>query len=347
MEPRRVAQPFYRRPVSSRPCRRVARKIGRGGKTHAGPRVWATSVLLALLLVIVVAHVGEEEQFAALLRRAQPAWLLVALALQAGTYVCAAGVWQRALARQGVHRSLRDLVPLGVAKLFMDQALPSAGLSGTVLVARALRRRGVPHRTGVAAVLAGLIAFHVAYGIAVAAGLMVLWSSRHLNHFVLSLATAFGAVVVAIPAAIYWMSRHPWEHPPRWLERLSPLKSLLDALGDRPSPVLRDRLFLAEGTALQLIVITLDAGTLSAVLAAIGSPTAFTAVFASFAVASVVATLSLLPSGVGSFDAALIAMLRVFGVPVEGGLGAAVLLRGFTLLLPALPGVWLARAEVR
>ncbi len=40
-------------------------------------------------------------------------------------------------------RILKSLIPLGLAKLFTDQAVPSAGLSGTLLVARALKRRGV------------------------------------------------------------------------------------------------------------------------------------------------------------------------------------------------------------
>jgi hypothetical protein len=50
-------------------------------------------------------------------------------------------------------------------KLFMDQAVPSASISGNVLVGRALRRRGLSHRSAVATVVAGLISFYMAYAL--------------------------------------------------------------------------------------------------------------------------------------------------------------------------------------
>jgi glycosyltransferase 2 family protein len=96
---------------------------------------WATGVLLLVAFVAVAAHHTEGRRFAELLRSARPAWLGAAAALQVATYMCAAAVWQRALRRNGgVRRSVRSLVPLGLAKLFADQALPSAGMSGTLLV---------------------------------------------------------------------------------------------------------------------------------------------------------------------------------------------------------------------
>src|SRR6185503_9595414 len=91
-------------------------------------KVWASGLLVVLGVVVVVANLRHGDQFARLLHQAQPAWLLVALALQVGTYLCAAGVWYRALIRQNHRSSIRDLFGLGLAKLFMDQAVPSAGL---------------------------------------------------------------------------------------------------------------------------------------------------------------------------------------------------------------------------
>src|SRR6185503_9990430 len=93
-----------------------------GGKR--GRMVAVTGILLFLVAIGLVVHFEQGQRFAELLKRAQPAWLLVAVALQGATYVCAAGVWQRALVRQGHHRPLYGLVPLGLVKVFMDQALP-------------------------------------------------------------------------------------------------------------------------------------------------------------------------------------------------------------------------------
>src|SRR5262249_55210239 len=56
-----------------------ASRVGRVGR-------WIFGGALLLTLVGVVAHFSDERQFADLLQRAEPAWLVVALGLQALTY---------------------------------------------------------------------------------------------------------------------------------------------------------------------------------------------------------------------------------------------------------------------
>jgi len=239
---------------------------------------------------------------------------------------------------------LGRLVALGLAKVFMDQAVPSAGVSGAMLVARALRRRGLSHREALATVLAGLIAYYISYAIAVLATLVILWSSGHVSRFITTAATGFAVIVVAIPAAILWMTRRAGRFP-GWVRKIGPLRKFLAALGDRPAPVLRNAKFLTEATALQLGLVVFDAATLWALLYAVGASAAPEGVFASFTMASVIATLSPIPSGLGTFDGTMIGMLRAFGVPLEPAFAATVLFRGYTLLLPLLPGFWVARRE--
>jgi uncharacterized protein (TIRG00374 family) len=309
--------------------------------------VLISGVLLLAVVVAVVVHFGEGQEFAQLLKRSRPGWLVVALMLQAGTYVCAAGVWHRALAHQGERRPLLRLIALGLAKVFMDQAVPSAGVSGTMLVARALRHRGLSHRNAIGTVLAGLIAFYIAYGLAVLTTLVILWSTGRVSRLVTTAATGFALIVALVPTVILWMTRKRRTKFPSWLRRIGPLKNFLAALGERPSPVLRNPVFLAEATALQLGVIVLDAATLGAVLVAIGTVPSPAAVFSAFTMGSVIATISPIPGGLGTFDGTVIAMLRVFRVPLEPALAATMLFRGYTLLLPLIPGFWLARSETR
>jgi uncharacterized membrane protein YbhN (UPF0104 family) len=54
-----------------------------------------------------------------------------------------------------------------------------------------------------------------------------------------------------------------------------------------------------------------------------------------------------IPLGLGSFEAVCVSVLGLAGVPVAAGLPATLLLRGFTLWLPMLPGLWLTRRELR
>ena len=132
---------------------------------------------------------------------------------------------------------------------------------------------------------------------------------------------------------------------PRSLRKITPVEKFLAGIGDQPPHVLRDVVFFLEATALQLLLITLDAATLWAILGSLGTTAPAAGVFAAFTMASVVAMISLLPAGLGTFDGTAIALLRAFRVPIAAAVAATVILRGLTFILPLIPGFWLARAE--
>jgi uncharacterized protein (TIRG00374 family) len=92
---------------------------------------------------------------------------------------------------------------------------------------------------------------------------------------------------------------------------------------------------------------SLDAATLWIMLLAMGQDVSFLVAFPSFVVSSIIATLSPIPLGLGIFEASSTGMLSTLGIPVEAALTSTLLLRGFTLWLPMLPGLWLARRELR
>ncbi len=307
---------------------------------------WAAGALLLLALVFVVRHVSDERRLAALARDAEPGWLALAALLQLGTYVCAAAVWHRALAGEPARPRLRQLVPLGLAKLFTDQAVPSAGMSGTLLVARALARRGIPRGRSVAAMLVGLAAFYLAYAVATAAALLALWRLGELDRVLLIPATVLGLVSSAVPAAIFGFGRRLSDHLPSVLKRVPAIREAAAELAEVPLGSLFGLRLGAETVGLQLAVFVLDAATLGAVLLAVGTAVSPGVVFASFVFASVVATLAWVPGGLGTFEGTCVALLSSHGVAVEPALAATLLLRGFTFWLPMLPGLWLARREM-
>ncbi|MEA3366031.1 MAG: lysylphosphatidylglycerol synthase domain-containing protein, partial [Candidatus Hydrogenedentes bacterium] len=98
--------------------------------------MWLFGLLVLAAVILVVLRLGELKRFVELAQQLQWTWIALALVLQGLTYVCATAVWHAALASAGAPHPLRSLVPLGVAKLFTDQTLPSGGISGTVLVVR-------------------------------------------------------------------------------------------------------------------------------------------------------------------------------------------------------------------
>ena len=307
---------------------------------------WLFGGLMLAGVLLVVLHVGELAQFASLLRGAQPGWLLLALAFQAATYPAAAGVWQRTLDAAGAPLPLRSLVPLGIAKLFTDQALPSGGISGAALLVRALARRGVSADAAMQTVLVMLASYYSAYLIVafVALGLLSLY--HRANAALVISATVFAAITIAVPALVLSLKRWGRTGPPAWLRRLPGFKVWFERISTAPTDVLRNKRLLAESLFLQLGVFMLDAATLWIAFRALGAPIGFAVAFVSFVLASVVGTIGLVPLGLGTFEATAVALLHALGVTVEAAFAATLVLRGLTFWLPMLPGVWLARREL-
>jgi uncharacterized protein (TIRG00374 family) len=110
---------------------------------------------------------------------------------------------------------------------------------------------------------------------------------------------------------------------------------------------LRDATLLLSTTLLQILIIALDAATLWIVLAALGTRAHFGICFASFTLSSIIADVAPIPLGLGSFEAALVSLLTITGTGLEAAFAATILLRGLTFWAPMLPGLWLARREIR
>ena len=307
---------------------------------------WAIGLITLTFVILVVLRRGDIERFAELARAARPIWLLLACLAQTGTYLCAAGVWHRALLHSGHRKSLATLVPLGVAKLFTDQALPSGGISGTALVVHGLVRRSIAANTAMAALLVGLVSFYTAYVIAALASLAILWVHHRANLLFLGLVTILTVVAVAIPASVLGLRQWASRPVPGWLYRIAALKDMLKAMADAPGDLIRSPRLIAEAVILQLAVFCLDALTLWLAFRSIGESVPFWIVFVSFVIASVSATVSPAPLSVGTFEGGCVATLRFLGISLEPALTATLLLRGLTFWLPMLPGLWLARREL-
>ncbi|HCF58064.1 MAG TPA: TIGR00374 family protein [Myxococcales bacterium] len=304
---------------------------------------WMFGAALLATVATVATRFSEERDFARLLRSAQPGWLLMAAVLQLATYVAEAGAWRVLLRAQDWHVPLRSLTGLSVAKLFLDQAIPSAGISGALLVVRGLERREVPRETSLSAVLLDLRGYFAAYGAALGAALVVLWGLEDLTAWVLVPA----AILFLIAAAAFGLLE-AWSrgHGLRWITHL-PLRSLREQLAIAPSATARDWRLLAAAFGFELAVFLLDALTLWMMLLAVGTYAPLHRVFASFMLATVARTLGVVPGGLGTFEAVSVATLHLVGVPVAAGLAATLLFRGYSFWLPMLPGFVLARRESR
>lgn len=317
------------------------------GNFFATWRGWLLAALLIGGIIVAIVHWGDVKQFAKLLTEAKPIWLLIAALLQLGTYFGLAGQWWVVLRRGCSPEHVGGLFRLTFAKHFADQVVPTAGVSGNVLLVDRLVSMGVPRSNAVAALLLQIIAYYLSYALGALWVLIVLWWKSRMSMLLTGAVLVFLVVAAGIPALVLWLHRRGQEKIPRWIASSRKAKHFFELIGEAPRELVRDPWLIGSITLLNLAVFIADAATMQACILALGVHAPLSAGYVAFMMASIAVILGPIPMGLGSFEAVSIAMLRLFGVPFEAALSATLLFRGFTLWLPLVPGGLLLREEMK
>jgi uncharacterized protein (TIRG00374 family) len=309
---------------------------------------WVMGLLCLGVVLFFTFHIGELEQFIHVIQNIQAEWVVLAAFIQMCSYASAAGVWYLVLKYSGHQIRFRSIYPLSIAQLFAEQALPSNGISGAIIVVKGLLRRGLKEADGMACMLVGMISYYIAYFIAILASLLILYLRNATNGWLTAAAAIFCIAAILFSAGILHL-RHLEKHHrlPEFISKRTYVSGLLRIIAEAPIEILKQPALIAMTASLQISVFMIDAITLNVMLQAIGYAQSYDIVFASFVMASVVGALLPIPLGLGSFEGTCAGVLHLFGVPLEAALIAALLLRGFTSWLPMIPGLWLVRRELK
>ncbi len=320
------------------------------GSRHPQRLLWVSWLFGAATLAAVVAvalHLTEAESFARLLGQVEPRWFVLALVLQALTYL-AQGQIYRSVAHAGQARlPLLRACKLGLMKLFVDQALPTYGLSGTLAATAAFQRQGISRPVVMACLVVSLCSYLLAYVLALAAALGIVVVEGHATPLLVIACTLFalGSLSVALAAALLAGRRLPAGlrrfAGRAWVERgLAQLEQADPRLTRNPR-------LLALTASLDLSIILLDGSTLWALVRSLGEAVPWSGVFAGFMLASVLRSIGVTPGGLGVFEAAAVTTLSWAGVPLPVALSATLLFRGLSFWAPMLPGMLISRRALR
>lgn len=298
-------------------------------------------------LILIVVNFGEINAFAGMAAKARPGWLALGLVSQAATYLCVAFVWRLVLTRLGAPGSWLSLMPLGVAKLFADQALPSGGLTGSLLVVRGLGRRGVPPETAFVAFMFGVGSFFVAFLLAALFSLALLALKHRATPAVTGAVLGFLLVVSSVIAiAVVWAGR-PHAARPKWIARVPWASRAIDAISDALQRLAAERALFAEAVGVQIALRGLDGLTLWFCFHAVGASAPYWACFVAIVIGSITATVAPIPMGLGTFEGGSVGALALLGAPIETALTVTLLFRGLSLWLPLVPGFFISQRELR
>jgi Mg2+-importing ATPase len=299
-------------------------------------------VVLLGAVVVVALRFSEGREFMRLARQAEPWWLVVALILQAVTYLAQGEMWRTVARASRFPLSVSLAYRLSLAKLFVDQALPTGGVGGTVVVAKSLEDRGMPRAAVMASVVVNTASYYAAYVLSLVAALIVTAIHHRLNSLIV-LATLLFATFCAVFAILLLALSGRDAGRARRLGRLRPLARVLELLRAADPQLVRDPRLLLKALACQTAIFWLDAATVGAAILAMGEATSVGGVFASYMFSSVFRSIGVLPGGLGTFEATAVLTLKMAGVSIPAALAAILIFRGFSFWLPILPGLWFSR----
>ena len=289
---------------------------------------------------------SDVSDFVRLAGTINPLWIVVMASTELGTYVCTSVMYRVMFRALGVQVALPRLLPLSMEKLAVDQFIPTAGVGGSALVVHGLRREGIDRQTAVAMVVLGLAAWYLAGDIAGAYGLARIAHQPVVLASAVPIAGVYAAVSLFI---VYFTLRGIRSKGFAKMKRILPGKKLdvfFSELVSTHELGLAKKVGFARIVLAQMAIVALDAGTLTLACLAVGSPMNYGVVLACYALVNMAATVSILPGGIGVFEGGLIALLSLFGMEPAAALAATVLYRGFSVWLPMVPGVILARREL-
>jgi Mg2+-importing ATPase len=302
---------------------------------------WVVGIALVVAVSVAALHFSEAEEVARIARHAEPWWLLAALILQLGTYFAQGEIWRRIGEAVQYRLSHREAFRLSLAKLFIDQALPSAGLSGTAAVSKHLEQRGMPRPVVMAAVVVNIASYFTTYVVLLILALALLPIAGAARTTVTVATIAFTAASLALVVVLFTL---PGKRG-YVLERLSGVRSLQSFARSLEQAdvrlVRRPHVFIAACAA-QASIMLLDAATVWILIRALGSHASGLAVFASFMFSALFRTLGVLPGGLGTFETSSVLTLQLAGIPLPVALSATLLFRGLSFWLPMIPGMWLS-----
>jgi Mg2+-importing ATPase len=293
--------------------------------------------------VLVALHFSEGRQFVRLATQARPGWILVAALLQAATYLGQGQIWRLVTHAGNVAIGVATAYRLSVARLFIDQALPSAGLSGTIVMVKSLELRGVPIPVVMAGVAIDTASCYTSYVIGLLAALVVSLVAQQGTRLVLLTAIPFVPLAVGITVGFIGLAGRPAGPFAHRLARFRFLRKGLRLLAEADPRLVRSRRLFLEACACQLLVILLDAATIWVAILALGATAPVGGVFVSFMISTLFRLIGVAPGGLGIFEATSVLTLKMMGVAIPIALSATLLFRGMSFWLPLIPGLWFSR----
>lgn len=311
-------------------------------------------ILAIFVFYLAIHYVNKLEDIRALLLKMNPLWLLLAIASQIATYLLNAFIVYVLLGKKTGAPDFFTLFKMSLVIIFINQALPTGGLSGNGYVLNQLLRRKIePSR-----VFRMLILASVCYYIAMIILLVVCYSwyinsGMSVNPLITSVVfggviffTFLGAVMLVISngnTLLFVMNKlSRFNRLKRYIEKAD-LFSLLGKQSISHQVLLSKKKESILAVLFQLGIIGFDMFTAFAIMKGFHVHLSFTHVALGVLLSMAIGALPISPGSLIAFESAMTYFLTTLGAPIHAALIVTLLFRFLTFWLPMPIGLLLYR----
>ncbi len=312
-------------------------------------------LVLGLLFVafLIFIFIRELTSIIAAIREAKWYWLAVAVLLQIGTYVFLALLFYDIFLFFGYKIKFLRLFKVSFSLNYLNQTLPSLGLSGLYFMLLVLKKDGVSAGKSIIAGILYYIFIHFTFLFLLIYAFAQLFLREQLSR--LEILATIASIVLALLfvfASIYFFRRKKlFKKILQWfiwpvrrfilpfsnnqagreeLEKFLNVDFLIDELSRNISVLNHAKMRMMWAFIYSFLIHLLDAATLYVLFLAFNFKVSFSVAIIGFVFGSLFAFISLIPAGIGVEEVSRGLIMTGFGVPLGIAMLASLVFRGLT-----------------
>lgn len=307
-------------------------------------------------LVIIYLEFSELKLMGSIFAKSNYLWLSAIIVIQLFVYYFQALNYHHVLRIKDLEVRPGELYPMSFVVQFLNQALPSAGLSGQVFFVQYLRRYGLPVDEGIGRAFLEVMTLWMAMGsFFIASSIMVLQGGAVADVPELRFVIYFFVFLAIIALSLFFfLQRRKRSGLAKWISnwfhrrfdkngtnRANHLEMAFDQLRRSVNFHLLQKKAKDFWMAYfwQCMILVGHILTLYFISFAIGHPISFYLAFIVFSLVRFIGMVAFVPGAIGVFEGSMTLILISFGVAASPALAMTLLLRAFTFWLP-MPVGW-------
>ncbi|MES2267507.1 MAG: lysylphosphatidylglycerol synthase transmembrane domain-containing protein [Bacteroidota bacterium] len=311
-------------------------------------------LIAVFIFYLAVHYIDKLKDIKDLMLQMSPFWLLLTIGAQIGTYLLNAYIMRGLIHRHPGSTSLGSLFKMSIVIMFVNQALPTGGLSGNGYLFTQLTKRNVPKQIAFTALMLETVSYYVA--ILFLISLFYGWyylleinvkpviSYVVILGFVFYITLTIAVLALSNRRTVFFMLRKLSKYG--WLKRYIKNAGLLSLQNEHQgsSEMLRkNRGTIVDTILLQLMIILCDVVTVFALVKGFHIHMSFVLIALALLLTLVIGALPISPGSLIIYESAMTYFFTTLGAPVHAALVITLLYRFFTFWLPIPIGLVLYR----